>query len=102
MAASRRGRSETKRSINSLTMAALSGIELRRRSIRARLIVASPATRAADSSPAGASESLLFAGLTFSPFPDRFVAQPPHEAIQRRAPDPEIARGFGPIALGLG
>src|SRR6185437_15445226 len=106
IALSRLGRSQTKRSINSSISDSFPGIESRRRSIRARLIAPSQtAPFAAYCSGAAceiARELLLFARLIVAPLADGFVAQPPHEAIERRAADTETTRGFGPIAFGLG
>src|ERR1700749_1257834 len=114
--------------------ASLPGIELRKRSIRARLTVPSPIVPAPivptgrlsvtcpgtfsvpvpdvpdvrdvpdirDLASVAVCELLLFARLIGAPLADRFVTQPPHETIECRPADPEAARGFGPIALGLG
>ena len=52
--------------------------------------------------PKLARELLLFARLIVTPLADGFVAQPPHEAIERRTSDTQAARSLGPIAFGLG
>src|SRR5260370_40811446 len=97
IAASRPGRSDTKRSINSSISESLPGNEPRRRLIRGRLIV--PSSGAVSDAARGL---LLFTRSTVAPHGGGFVTQPTHEGIQRRAADAEAARGLGPIALGLG
>src|SRR5260370_11551471 len=91
IAASRPGRSDTKRSINSSISESLPGNEPRRRSIRRRLIV--PSSGAVFDAARGL---LLFTRPTVAPHGGGFVTQPPHEPLPRRPADAEPAAGLGP------